>query len=182
MSLERHQWGVDTACDEYVTHYRQWFDSLKLKPKKVLDIACGSGNCMTAWLSNQYDCFVLGVDKFAGPFEKAKSAIYLGERDATDFCATQQFDTVTSFEFIEHIPHYELLSFLANMRESLISGGHFVGTTPNGTSGNVMTKSANVYHVREWHQEELSNVLSHFFSESNVQDIGLNMLGFVCKK
>lgn len=185
MSSERHVWGQDPAMDEYVHHYRRWLMQ-KIKgtaggEMRVLDIACGDGSPIAAWLyrSLPHDvAFVVGVDKHTGPWDTERNVVYI-TADAVTFRAPEQFNLVTSFEFIEHIPHYELLKFLANMRDSLIPGGYFIGTTP---IGRMAVPSENPYHVQEYSVTELHNILGHFFSGCTVEDIGLNMQGFVCRK
>lgn len=184
MSNEHHVWGADVHQDEYVNNYRVWVAKyLTSVSGKVLDIACGNGSCVSKWAVCSFPMLsmVVGVDAYADPVEQHPKVIYL-KQDAVSFCAPDQFDTILSFEFIEHIPHYELLKFLRNMRASLKDGGWFIGSTPNGPQGDHVSKTQNPFHIREWHMDELRNVLSHFFSSAEVSDIGLNTLGFVCRK
>lgn len=190
MSNEHHVWGADVNQDEYVANYRVWLMGVMMRdvfpsaslPQRVLDIACGNGTCVSTYAA-QWDQtgVVVGVDAYTDPVEQHHKVIYL-KQDAVSFCAPDQFDVILSFEFIEHIPHYELLKFLRNMRASLKDGGWFIGSTPNGPQGDHVFKTQNPFHIREWHMDELQNVLSHFFSSAEVSDIGLNTLGFVCRK
>lgn len=180
MATEHHIPGHNLHEDAYVDCYRRWAKSLGIHGK-VLDLGCGTGWCMTQFIAP--DCtIVLGIDAYSGPpWAEHPKAIYL-RQDATQFSAPGQFDHVLSFEFIEHIAHYDLLRLLRNVKESLIPSGRFLGTTPNGPEGRLVSKTVNPFHVREWHEKELRNILEHFFGNVCVSDIGLNILGFECQK
>ncbi len=181
MATERHVPGTDPQQDAYVYCYREWLGQRGVQGK-VLDLGCGTGWCVSEFIAGSPDVnLVLGVDLFEGKHAEHPKVVYL-EQDAVSFRAPEQFDFVLSFEFIEHIPHYELLKVLRNVHASLKEGGRFIGSTPNGPHGQFVFKTTNPYHIREWHADELRNVLEHFFREASVTDIGLNILGFECRK
>lgn len=76
-----------------------------------------------------------------------------------------EFDTVISFETIEHLPDVE--AYLDEMARILRPGGTFLVSTPDRRIGSVMHcflgHPQNPYHVREYTERELLNLLSTRF-------------------
>ena len=158
----------------------------------VVDVGCGSG-VGTNILSWEAD-FVWGIDKnemsvnFARQaFTREKNGIYYSSQvmfDAFDIIKetrdTQWFDIVVAIEIIEHIKDYKTFletiigkfakrdkkgQFVGNKDDEFYTGTEFFISTPNRTHPKLGDdKPKNQYHVREWTQEELVAVLSHYFS------------------
>ena len=70
----------------------------------------------------------------------------------------ESFDCVVSFQVIEHISADKAL--VDEVYRVLRKGGRFIVTTPNRS----MSLTRNPWHVREYHPEELYNLLSRFSS------------------
>lgn len=78
------------------------------------------------------------------------------------------FDTVVSFQVIEHIPDDRL--FLKEIHRVLRTGGVALITTPNRP----LSLSRNPWHIREYTAEELSRLAKIFFSNVEMMGIGGN--------
>lgn len=133
----------------------------------VLDIACGSGYG-TNFISTLADR-VLGVDQsdttIMGNREKFSRNVNLefeaGNAEKLSF-PSDLFNTVVSFETIEHLQHPE--AFLGEVQRVLRLDGLFFLSTPNA----LITKPnngipKNPYHIKEYTPEELYTILSQYF-------------------
>lgn len=75
------------------------------------------------------------------------------------------FDFVVAFQVIEHIK--KDLEFVREVHRVLKPGGKFIVTTPN----KLMSLTRNPYHVREYHADELKNILECEFSEVDAMGV-----------
>ena len=73
--------------------------------------------------------------------------------------ASSSFDTVVSFQVIEHIE--QDMEFVREVSRVLRPGGRFVVSTPNAP----MSLTRNPWHVREYNADELRNLLECHFSK-----------------
>lgn len=121
------------------------------KDKNVLDIAsgCGYGTYLiaTEGKANQ----VIGADlnedairygNHRYPHENIKRFV----ADGATFKYDSLFDTIISFETIEHVPNY--LDFVNNLYANLKDNGTLIISTPITKTTN--TKPNNPFHVIEW--------------------------------
>ncbi|MCH5329795.1 MAG: class I SAM-dependent methyltransferase [Alistipes sp.] len=69
------------------------------------------------------------------------------------------FDFVVAFQVIEHIK--KDIEFVREVYRVLKPGGTFILTTPNAS----MSLTRNPYHIREYHPDELRNILECEFPE-----------------
>ncbi len=133
----------------------------------VLDIACGSGYG-TNFISTVADR-VLGVDQSditimenRGKFSSNDKLEFEAGNAENLSLSSDLFNTVVSFETIEHLQHPE--AFLGEVQRVLRLGGLFFLSTPNA----LITKPTNgipknPYHIREYTPEELHYMLSQYF-------------------
>jgi 2-polyprenyl-3-methyl-5-hydroxy-6-metoxy-1,4-benzoquinol methylase len=111
-------------------------DALRLKPKRVLEVA--SGGCGLAACLAKAGCSVVVNDLREDVTREAISEYSTGE--ALQFIGgnlfdlsteqTGKFDLVIASEVIEHVAHP--LDMLTHLREFLEPDGHMLLTTPNG--------------------------------------------------
>ncbi len=143
--------------------------------KRVLDIACGTGYGIG--LLRKHASYVVGVDIDASAAQEAKKetgdngAVMLADGLGLPF-ADDTFDTVTSFETLEHL--HSRREFLAELRRVLTPGGKLLLSTPNALySKPVNGIPANPFHIHEYEPGELrAEIEGHFEIESFVgQDL-----------
>jgi SAM-dependent methyltransferase len=133
---------------------------------RVLDVACGEG--YGAALMADRAAQVTGAD-IAGEAIRHARATY-GARANLEFVeapcqrlpfAAGSFDTVISFETLEHIEAQE--AFLDEARRVLTPSGTLVISTPNKLEYSDKRGYANEYHVKELYREEFAQLLGARF-------------------
>lgn len=159
-------------------HYATYHFARKFTQQKiVLDIGCGTGygSDYLALESKR----VIGIDISSEAIIYAKShykaqkldfiimdAVKLGFPDNT-------FDAICSFQVIEHISDYKM--HLSEISRVLKPDGCLLLSTPNkkisSPEGNSL---CNPYHIKEFEQEELSKLLSLYFSQVEIFGQSLN--------
>jgi SAM-dependent methyltransferase len=147
---------------------------------KVLDLGCSGGAFVRSLLEDGYTAIGLeGSDisrKLQGG-EWGNIPLHLFTADATKpfhflnaSAEKMQFDVVTAWEVLEHIPKSTLPNLIANIRDNLASKGYFIASIPTFPDANPLTNA--VYHVtleaREWWLEQfaahgLIEVTKHHF-------------------
>lgn len=143
---------------EHITRYT--FAKPYIKGKKVLDLGCGTGY-------GSFEIIKIGAAKVIG-IDISKKAINFAQKnfrhkrlsfrvaDATSLpFKNNSFDTIVSFEVIEHIKNYHL--FLNEVFRVLKKGGHFIFSTPNSKQFRGKTSA---YHFKEFTGYELLNIFS----------------------
>jgi SAM-dependent methyltransferase len=81
------------------------------------------------------------------------------------------FDVVLSFQVIEHVQDVSL--YLREIERVLAPGGHAIIATPDRSSRLFsFQKPWNMWHLREYTQDQLRNALVSRFPNVNVQKIG----------
>jgi ubiquinone/menaquinone biosynthesis C-methylase UbiE len=163
--LERVTLGkVDYALwQEHVSRY--YFALNFVSQKVVLDVACGTGYG-TELISKTAD-LVVGVDVSRDALTYAmnhygKTHIGFVLADARNLpFQGSAFDTVVSFETIEHLIHPEV--FLQEIRSILKLGGKLIVSTPNRKiTTSIKGKPANPFHLNEFYADEFSQLLGIF--------------------
>lgn len=77
------------------------------------------------------------------------------------------FDTVLSFQVIEHVPSVE--NYLAEIRRVLKPGGTFICATPDRRWRLFPRQQPfNVFHVQEWAPDEVEQLLAPVFDKTSV--------------
>ena len=133
-----------------------------VKGKKVLDVGCGVG--YGSWLLKDSGATeVLGVDiseeaiDYASKkFSDKNTKFETGDGENLKNY-NRNFDTVTAFEFIEHIHGQE--TFLKGVKENLKPNGQFFVSSPNKNT----YQNHNHFHVSELTPGNFEKLLKKFF-------------------
>lgn len=156
---------LNTLLLEHVARY--YFAAAKCNGR-VLDIACGVG----------YGCFLIAkyakksVDELVGVDSDSQTISYAASHyghpkvefrvgDALDPELTEdlgKFDTVISFETIEHLPSDTL--FVGNLYKLLNPGGTLVLSTPFGRGRNYPSNQR--FHEYQLNEEEFRELFTPF--------------------
>ena len=151
--------AVEASLQEHLGRYR--FARARAQGR-VLDVACGTGYG-TAMLG------AVGVDlslealRYAGRYTERRVAA-----DAARLPFGRIFDTVVSFETIEHVPDPE--RFVAECARVLRPGGLFIVSTPNRELWTPRSpRPLQRHHVREFNRKEFLRVLRPFRVELHGQ-------------
>ncbi|MCS7004768.1 MAG: class I SAM-dependent methyltransferase [Cytophagales bacterium] len=133
----------------------------------VLEVGTGTGYGTKRLLphAKQY----VGIDKYNFPFPELKEfyhfTFYRMKIPPLRNIESNYFDTVVSFQVIEHIQEDE--HFIREIFRVLKEGGKLVLTTPNIK----MSLTRNPWHVREYTAEELYKLLQKYFSVVNLKGV-----------
>lgn len=152
------------VSEDHVRRYR--YVRNKLKGKRVLDIACGSGFGMQ--ILSAIATVVAGADYSFEAVNFAKRNFMRNvdggvQANASSIpFADNSFDAIVSFETIEHLS--EPVKFLKEIKRVLIPNGKFYISTPV-KKGNRLDK----YHFREYTISEFTKLLSRFFSVEKIE-------------
>ena len=138
---------------------------------KLLEVGCGEGRGVEILLPHSTG--YLGIDKIQEVidmlrskfpqvnFEQAVIPPFKGLED-------NSFDTVVSFQVIEHIKEDKL--FLEEIYRVLKPGGKAIISTPNITH----TLSRNPWHIREYTPQQLIDLCSSIFDSVEAKGVGGN--------
>ncbi|MDR7129209.1 SAM-dependent methyltransferase [Algoriphagus sp. 4150] len=138
---------------------------------KLLEVGCGEGRGVETLLplAESY----LGLDKIQEVIDELKvrfPAVEFQQAVIPPFSgiADNSFDTVVSFQVIEHIPNDRL--FLEEIYRVLKPGGKAVISTPNINH----TLSRNPWHEREYTPKQLVDLCSSIFDSVEAKGVGGN--------
>ncbi len=125
--------------------------------KRVLDIACGTGYG-SRMLKDAGAVSVTGVDLSSEAVAYATATyqcdgVSYHEGNAEEYTSTRQFDVVTSFETLEHLPNPEV--FLGRMRDCLAPGGTLLISVPIGE-----TRHIDGFHLHVFEREDIYRILA----------------------
>ena len=145
---------------DHVERYR--FACQFASGKSVLDVACGIGYSAPMYLEAGAKDY-LGVDLNPEVLEAARSS-YETEKskyvvgDITKFDCGRQFDLISCFETIEHVPVYK--EAIANLFTLLKPGGLLLVSSPNRpvtspSARSLTDKPENPFHTQEFTPPEL---------------------------
>lgn len=159
------------ACDNGLLreHVKRYEFASKLVSGRVLDIACGSGYGTQILLENDSMGkmqHIIGVDIDKDTIQYAK-ANYHNEKvsyivnDATSAELEAEigyFDTIVSFETLEHIE--QDAAFVNNLEKLLKPSGTLIISTPFGRGRGI--PCSNPYHICQYKEEEFVQLLNIF--------------------
>lgn len=132
--------------------------------KSVLDVACGAGygSAVIADVARR----VVGMDRSGTAvryaltrYRRANAAFLVGDAGRLPF-PEASFETVVSFETIEHLP--DIPRYLEEVRRVLRPGGEFVVSTPKARK--TTTRPANPHHTIEYSAQDFEALLGQFFA------------------
>ena len=166
---ERWLYGymLEQVEDEHLRRYQ--FASELVKDKVVLDVAsgCGYGSYLMALDGKAKKVFGLDIDQDAIRYSEHRYSLENIQRsvgDATEYKFEAEYDVITSFETVEHIPNYE--KYLQNMESALSEDGFLLISTP--IVKNTSTKPDNPHHVIEWNYADFKKLMSRYFIVKDV--------------
>ncbi len=165
---ERPEADVHGGADEYSEANAKF-----LVPRargRVLDIGCGRGYLTRRVAENPAVKEVVGIDKIDEFVSQHPKIKYISEDLPPRGDFPGKFDTIVASEFVEHISekaHREILAKVARALAPGTSGGIYLGSTPHNPT-NFKTFSGSRWHVREYNERDLENVLREFFSRVTI--------------
>lgn len=175
---ERYLPNVSHFEISYEHWHRYMYSTNFVKSKKVLDIACGEGfgsNYLATYANS-----VTGVDIDADTILHAKKKYIksnlnyqIGNCNDLSRFTDNSFDVVISFETIEHLKKEEQEIFLAEIFRVLNKNGMLLMSTPDKAKYTDEAQHTNIFHVREFYQNEYVTFLQQFFLNVEIfsQDI-----------
>lgn len=146
--------------DDHMERYK--FATRYARGKSVLDIACGVGYSAPLLVqagASSYDGVDISEELTAYAKRRYGSdAVRYHVGDICFFNDGRQYELITCFETIEHVPDYK--SALSNLRNLLKPGGLLLISSPNRKitspgSFSLSDKPANEFHTQEFTPQEL---------------------------
>ncbi len=184
MAVERIVSGTKEFTEQYALHMKRYlFAKNFCKGKAVLDAACGSGYG-SATLAEMAKS-VLGIDISDEAINFAKANYMLPNLEYRKLNAEQlpklrkKFDTIVSFETIEHLKNYR--KFLDGMIKSMRKDGTLIISTPN-FKGKTASDFHNKFHLHEFYFSELFMLLHNYFGEIDIRGERLSEKGKIKTK
>jgi ubiquinone/menaquinone biosynthesis C-methylase UbiE len=155
-------------------HLQRYYEVVKyLKgDEKILDIACGNGFGSDI-LSKNTEGVVIGGDIAPEAIEESqlywkRSNLEFKVLDGTNLpYPDNYFDTVVSFETIEHTPQYQQM--VKEFSRVLKPTGTAFISTPNFPINSPTGKVTNPYHTQEFTYVQLAEILNGVFDEMTIK-------------
>jgi len=137
----------------------------------LLEVGCGEGRGID-WLLPKIKSYT-AIDKIEPVIEGLRkkypaAKFYSGNIPPLSVFADNSFDSIVSFQVIEHIKNDSL--FLQEIQRVLKPGGIALLTTPNRP----LSLSRNPWHIREYTADELTGLAKKFFREVTMKGLGGN--------
>jgi 2-polyprenyl-3-methyl-5-hydroxy-6-metoxy-1,4-benzoquinol methylase len=143
LDYSRHyqNWHKDSSehIDKMIRFYQE--GAIPYLPKdrnlKILDIGCGMGFLMMALEKAGYmNCIGIDVDKSQVESCQQKNLNVIQVKDTFAFLneRPEEFDVITAFDVIEHIPVELQIEFVRKAFAAIRKSGQFIVTTPNANS------------------------------------------------
>lgn len=134
----------------------------------LLEVGCGEGRGID-WILPHVSKYT-AIDKIEPVIEKLKvkypaSKFLSGNIPPLSVFADNSFDSIVSFQVIEHIENDKL--YLKEIHRVLKPGGIALVTTPNRP----VSLSRNPWHIREYTARELTDLASRYFAEVTMKGI-----------
>jgi len=134
----------------------------------LLEVGCGEGRGID-WLLPSIKSYT-AIDKIAPVIERLQqkypqSKFFSGNIPPLSAFSNNSFDTIVSFQVIEHIQ--DDLLFLKEIHRLLKPGGIALLTTPNRP----YSLSRNPWHIREYTAQELTDLARKFFHNVSMKGI-----------
>lgn len=175
MSVERAEPGTPQWAELAAPHLARYlFAAERVAGRRVLDLGSGAGYG-AAVLRSAGAATVLGVDADAAAVGRAQ-ARYGGAGVAFTVGDCQEladvpgdWDVISCFEAIEHVPRPEALLAAAGCR--LAADGVFLVSTPDraATPPFVRGRPRNPFHEHEWYRDECTALLRRYFRDVEIR-------------
>jgi len=139
----------------------------------VLDYGSGSGYGAYLLSKTAKSVTAVDVNKEAILFSKNKySKNNLKFKCISDLKLEDKYDIITSFQVIEHVADDK--KFIQEIKQFLKPGGVLLISTPNKKDRlfNIIQKPWNIYHIKEYSNITLKNILGVFFNDIEILEIG----------
>lgn len=159
---------MDSLNGMLLEHLARYYFSFPYVEGRVLDIACGVGygSFMVAKGCKERISEVVGVDNDSKTLRYAFSRYnhqkvkYVMEDVLSPLLpeVLGQFDTILSFETIEHVADYEV--FLKNLEGMLRPGGRLILSTPFGQG--IGKPTSELFHVHQFTEEEFFGLFENY--------------------
>jgi len=148
--------------------YRAYVDAMPFVRGDVLELGCGEGRGIDL-IEKKAKSFT-AVDKIESSVNKLEKKypshkFYASSFPPVTLFSDNSFDTIISFQVIEHIKDDVL--FIKEIYRLLKRGGTALITTPNI----LMTLTRNPWHIREYTSESLKEIVSKSFLDFNMKGI-----------
>ena len=174
MSIFTTEITSDRILSDNPLHHRllsAYVFSKKYISGEVLELGCGEGRGIDIILKKSKS--YTAIDKIKSVIEvlslKYKKNNFLASNfPPLDKIKDNSFDTIISFQVIEHLKDDEL--FVSEIKRILRPGGIALITTPNIK----MTLTRNPWHIREYTSKELRGLCKKYFSSVEVNGISGN--------
>lgn len=163
----------ETSDEMTIEHMQRYFFAKEfVKNKIILDAACGEGYGSHVLNEEANKVYAIDLDENA-----IKEAQKKYREDNIQFTSSsieklqfkdKMFDTIVSFETIEHVTEDIQKSFLKEVSRTLKEDGVFVVSTPNKYIYTDKVGVKNPYHQKEFYQKEFLEFLSEFFEYTYV--------------
>lgn len=160
---ERFVPGRPELTHLYQEHMSRYMFAVQfVQGKKVLDLGCGCGYG-SDYLAKHGAVEVIGIDNSEEAIEFSRSNysarnLHFEVQDAASIrYSSSSFDVIVAFELIEHLRDYEKM--LLEVKRVLRREGVLVISTPNKAT----FETKDQFHVKEFHYDELKDVLSKHF-------------------
>lgn len=140
----------------------------KMLQGDVLDVGCGEGRGV-AYLMERAHSYT-AIDKIQIVLDRLKekypqATFYQGNIPPFPIKDDATFDTVVSFQVIEHIEDDE--TYIKEIFRMLKPGGKAIISTPNIK----MSLTRNPWHVREYTHQEFGNLFKKYFKKVEVKGV-----------
>lgn len=122
----------DIDYDGWFSYIKEIFGQNNVRPKNILEMACGTGNLTKLLGEERYDitCFDLSEDMLTIAYDKLRSFknVSILKQDMVNFRLKENFDAVLSIcDSINYIIEYDdLISTFENVYSHLNNGGIFI--------------------------------------------------------
>lgn len=173
VSYAEERYFPDSPFSDGTDFVRRSQSILPLVYGRVLDLGCGYGY-LTELMANKREVEnILAIDKI-NDFRCFHSKIKYLSADISKLKKLEgKFNIIAAAEFIEHISEPDFQRLLFIVKKSLLPGGSFLGTTPDG-----IIQSYWPFHIREYSREELGFLLKRHFNKVEIKNIDFNNLFF----
>src|SRR5687768_13057619 len=174
---ERYVPQLVSAKISYEHWHRYIFASRFCAGKNVLDIACGEGYG-TAYLAG-FAQKIYGADIAPDAIQHAKAKYDTGNIEFLVASATQialeteSFDTIVSFETLEHLTAADQELFIREAVRLLKPGGVLIISTPNKKIYSDDPNYSNPYHLAEFYKHEFEAFVKKYFPYSIIYSQGI---------